>query len=1059
MLKEYVQVSGMSKIEKILHIADVHIRNFKRHDEYNSVFESLYELCRERVAENKNTIIYLAGDIVHAKTDMTPELISMVTNFLDTLSRIAPTILIAGNHDCNLNNMSRMDALSPIVSLIDGDSNQLFYLKETGVYTICDIDFVLNSVYENPENFILAKDVSGHNKKIVLFHGAIDMSSTDSGNTMKNKSITIDKFDGFDYGMFGDIHKFQYLEPNCKFAYAGSLIQQNFGEGLIHGIIEWDITNDKSKFLRIRNDWTYHTVEVDNGVVLAYPEEFSKFNCVRIKSNNTQNADIFKIVTELKSKANIVDIRVQRVSNKLTNQINISSNPIGDVRDVEHQNSLIKDFIRSRYNVTDDILEKIAGINRNINTKLSESDIVRNLVWQPIYFEFDNMFSYGEGNTIDFSDMNGVYGLFAANASGKSSIMDAIMFCIFDKCSRTYKASQVMNNSKETFRCKFNFILAGKSYWIERNGVKDKKGNVKVNVDFWSEEDGTKTSLNGQDRDSTNFIIRKYLGTYDDFIITTMSLQGNNTNFVDKAQRERKDLLAQFLDLDLFEELNSIASDDIKSVQTLIKEFSKKDYSSKIAESKVKFKKYSTELDELIDERDLTNKKIEELSQDIIKLNKKLIPVDLNLENKSLEDLKERQDFFTKKLLSINDNIEDLEFELKDLNIKSNDYQVGLSKIDRSNLIERRNEIDSLKTELAKYESDLRAIKSSINHCESKIDNLKTHEYDPNCKFCVNNVFVKDAKKAQTDLLGFTDDLKQTQNIVEGIESKIKTGTSVYSELDKLYHIENSLFDVQKQIHNLEKDLYSKKDSKKETTDSIEKINDFIKRYNDNQEAILKNDIILKELKSIEKEKYNLSTLKLKELENKIIECSGEVKVYEQIITECNESIKKLKELETEFHAYDYYLKAVNRNGVPYELIAQALPKVQAETNNILSNIVDFQVLFDTDGKSINTYIVYDDEHFWALELSSGMEKFISSLAIRTALINISSLPRPNFMVIDEGLGSLDATVLNNFSLFLDYLKTQMEFIILISHIDVVRDIVDSQIDIRKEKGYSSINF
>ncbi len=81
MLKEYVHLSGMSKVEKILHIADVHIRNFKRHDEYNSVFESLYELCREKVSENKNTIIYLAGDIVHAKTDMTPELVAMVTEF------------------------------------------------------------------------------------------------------------------------------------------------------------------------------------------------------------------------------------------------------------------------------------------------------------------------------------------------------------------------------------------------------------------------------------------------------------------------------------------------------------------------------------------------------------------------------------------------------------------------------------------------------------------------------------------------------------------------------------------------------------------------------------------------------------------------------------------------------------------------------------------------------------------------------------------------------------------------------------------------------------------
>ena len=176
----------------------------------------------------------------------------------------------------------------------------------------------------------------------------------------------------------------------------------------------------------------------------------------------------------------------------------------------------------------------------------------------------------------------------------------------------------------------------------------------------------------------------------------------------------------------------------------------------------------------------------------------------------------------------------------------------------------------------------------------------------------------------------------------------------------------------------------------------------------------------------------------MKKIDENILEYSGNVKVSEKVIDECEVSIQKLKDLEKEYEAYDYYLKAVNRNGVPYELISNALPSIQEETNNILANVVDFQVLFDTDGKSINTYIVYDNDRFWNLELSSGMEKFISSLAIRTALIQVSSLPRPNFIAIDEGLGVLDPTVMANFSLFMEYLKTQFEFVILISHIECV---------------------
>ena len=84
-----------------------------------------------------------------------------------------------------------------------------------------------------------------------------------------------------------------------------------------------------------------------------------------------------------------------------------------------------------------------------------------------------------------------------------------------------------------------------------------------------------------------------------------------------------------------------------------------------------------------------------------------------------------------------------------------------------------------------------------------------------------------------------------------------------------------------------------------------------------------------------------------------------------------------------------------------------------------LSRGAEAVVSVDMDGKNINCYIVYDTDNFWAIELTSGMEKFVSSLAIRTALINVSSLPRPNFLAIDEGFGVLDSDNLNSiFNLF-----------------------------------------
>ena len=120
---------GFDKIQHIAHIADVHIRNLRRHKEYKQVFRKLYKDLRDNLS--KDSIIYLAGDIAHAKTEMSPELIDMTSELFTKLSKIAPTILIAGNHDCNLNNKNRLDALSPIVDSLHLDN--FYYLRDNGL--------------------------------------------------------------------------------------------------------------------------------------------------------------------------------------------------------------------------------------------------------------------------------------------------------------------------------------------------------------------------------------------------------------------------------------------------------------------------------------------------------------------------------------------------------------------------------------------------------------------------------------------------------------------------------------------------------------------------------------------------------------------------------------------------------------------------------------------------------------------------------------------------------------------------------------------------------------
>ena len=182
------------------------------------------------------------------------------------------------------------------------------------------------------------------------------------------------------------------------------------------------------------------------------------------------------------------------------------------------------------------------------------------------------------------------------------------------------------------------------------------------------------------------------------------------------------------------------------------------------------------------------------------------------------------------------------------------------------------------------------------------------------------------------------------------------------------------------------------------------------------------------------------------------------IQLLEKDKTSFESNIESLKVLEVKYKYYEYYITATSRDGLPYEIVSSIIPKIEEDINNILSQVVDFKISIQSDGKNINTFIVYDNNRVWPLELTSGMEKFIASLAIRSSLINITSLPRPNFLAIDEGFGTLDKNNMANISILLDYLKTQFKFIIMISHIDSIRDVVDSHIEIVKTKdGFSKV--
>jgi exonuclease SbcC len=734
---------------------------------------------------------------------------------------------------------------------------------------------------------------------------------------------------------------------------------------------------------------------------------------------------------------------------------------VHDVRDIDYQNSLLVDFLKEKYDLDEQSIKDICEINKIVNNALPKSEVPRNSIWIPKTFEFSNMFSYGKGNFIDFSNMTGTYGIFAPNASGKSTLLDSIAYCIFDKCSRTTKSAQVMNSTSDSFQCKLVFELNGLEYTIERKGSKQKLGNVKVNVDFYYiDQDGSKVSLNGKERNDTNKSIQNVMGTYEDFVLTALSMQNNNTGFIDMNQKDRKDLLSQFLDINVFEDLYNLANNEMKEVSVLLKEYQKQEYHELLKKAEFDVDTFEIKLEQVKDKRSQVEGKRDTKSEEILTATKELIKVDED--SVDIEELEGQKSAIeagiTKVTCSVsenNDQITLIESKIAELNTK----KVGNELIKDINLEDYSHKLRSYKLDteaLQDKQLELSNANANLKNSLKKMEKLKELKYDPNCKFCMDNVFVKDAIETKNSIEAEQLSVKQLEETVELLEKRIKHWSSAIEIKDAKDKYEKDLQDLEAKKNKKEAEDNKLTKKLQDAQTLLTNIETKIASYYQQEEAITHNQTVNTKIAKLKEESKAINR-ELEQVNDEISDITANKKLEENNKAKYEQGISKLKDLETKFKDYQYYLQAVHRDGLPHKLIANIIPQVEEEINNILAQLVDFQVVLHADDKNINAYIAYDENNFWPLELTSGMEKFVASLAIRTSLINVSTLPRPNFMAIDEGFGALDQTNLSSMVMLFDYLKTQFKFIMIISHIDSMRDVVDHHIEINKVNGRSKI--
>ena len=440
-------------INTIYHLADIHIRPLKRHNEYRIIFDKLYNKISE---DPTNSLIVICGDIVHEKDKITPELIILIQEFLTKLSYITDVVLFSGNHDLIENNLERtpnLEALTPKLA-------NIHYLKKTGSYEFGNIIFYLKSLEDN-KPFPLPLQSNKYN--IALYHGMLQEIGHSNG------SYSTADFKHYDLTLLGDVHERQFLTDTI--AYSGSLIQQNYGEDYNnHGFIKWHLEPDKQithTIYNLENDYGFVNIEViDNNSII--PDTLPKYANIKYKITNSDNINDIK--AQVSAKTNIQSYEVIQFNNTLS-KISYDENFCKNIDD----KTIIKRELKSGN--LDDILELDEVIKAECDFQ-KDQDISK-YKWSIKSLEFMNLFIYGGNikNKILFEEKDGVIGILGNNAIGKSTIFNIILFALYDKISTEYNIVNVLNKDTKKLYIKLEFTIGNVLYTLEKSGSLQKTKN------------------------------------------------------------------------------------------------------------------------------------------------------------------------------------------------------------------------------------------------------------------------------------------------------------------------------------------------------------------------------------------------------------------------------------------------------------------------------------------------------------------------------------------------------------------------------------------------------
>lgn len=761
---------------KIAHLADIQIRFGSRHNEFRAVFKKLHE----DLAQIKPDRIVVAGDINHHKINISPGSFDLFAELLIGLSKIAPTDIILGNHDLNLQQLEQGDSISPIFSLANliqdkenkaayvvTENNQseisfnkkaIYFFPDSGFYKLADN--LVYGVYSMKDNkiFHLEHKEPGVNY-IALYHGQIYGARGDNGYVINGDNLVrVSTFDNFDIVMLGDIHEYQTFRDDESMAYPGSLIQQDFGESIDKGYILWDVEKRSHVRKFIPNDFGFAKITIAKGEKFEERIDHIKFSSNKKKTKiyviwedfeeNFSQEKENQIIKLVKDKHGCEIVKVQFES--IVKDIIVNEE---EEEALKQSEEYLKEFIlNGNFECTKEEFAALIELHRDTNKQLElvEGENFSS-EWKLNKVEISNIFSFPVKPTIiNWDELSGITGVFGKNYNGKSNFIKAMVWGLYKEILGGGNPQYITNIYTDSNKgyVKIWLTIDGQKFLIERSvkTTKKKDGTTSnsysifyKNLELEYDEDGNlesekweneKSDEKTAEKNEVSKLVENAIGTFEDFTKTSLQTQGGKDDYLNMAQQPKNSLVSRFLGLEPYKLRYEFRKDFFNDIKKKQKELGDKllieeQINGLESEKTVKTLEHENATKEKLD---ATSNK-EKTDSEILSLTKKLEKLE-TVSHNSVEQVEELILLKETNISTFTQESELLTTWLSNNFKKELPYDGSISieqlknnlETENKNLVNETKEFEILETWLA-----TNSIKSEINITgfETEIDDLK----------------------------------------------------------------------------------------------------------------------------------------------------------------------------------------------------------------------------------------------------------------------------------------------------------------------------------------------